>query len=336
MKCYIKEISSDRNKIYFNDENEELFIRKMIKPHTKGQITRYTTTRLDTKNINELEKNEVLETLIEILDQKHELVFEKNNNVSRQSCKLDTKQDTMLFYLSIDNSDYEESVIKQCCMKNNKIYTTLLWELIHYFYYTNKESYTTAFLHLYRILEYLTFAAPIIYMKKSLSFINAYNSMKNLFLDNGGKNQGELKFFREFLNKTINVEQNVTNEKGHRINESNLDNEISSDVFLSDETYSNLKKGLKNLIGDTKLMKFDDDEKKLSIKCFDIMDSFVKLRNKAFHDKIDYKNKANTEVLLDDIFEVMNDIYVNWIEYILNYSIKADYEMHQDLNNANS
>lgn len=336
MKCYIKRKSGNRNKIYFNDEDGELFIRKMSKTHAKGRATRYTAKRLDAKNINELEKNESLETLIEILDQKHELIFEKDNNVRRQSCKLNTKQDTMLFCLSINKSDYKESVLKRCCIQNNRIYTTLLWELIHYFYYTNRESYTTAFLHLYRILEYLTFAAPIIYMKKSLSFINAYTAMENLFLDNGGKKQGELKFFKHFLNKTINFEQNVTNEKGYRINKSNLDNEVSSDIFLSDETYSKLKMGLKNLIGNTGLMEFDDNEKKLSIKCFDIIDSFVTLRNKAFHDKIDYKNEVNTEILLDDIFEVMNNIYANWIEYILNYSIKSDYEMHQDLNNADS
>lgn len=79
--------------------------------------------------------------------------------------------------------------------RQQEFYRDILLECIEFFLRSKRKEHVVAFLHLYRMLERISFAFPVIYASRATDYKSAYDSLKSFF---GEKSQGELRFFMKF------------------------------------------------------------------------------------------------------------------------------------------
>lgn len=94
-------------------------------------------------------------------------------------------------------SDDLSKYIESTKYLNRKFYSSILSELSQFLYHENKGSHTTAFLFIYRILEKISYAFPLIYTSKAQDFHRSFESLKKMM--KGDDSKGELGFFKTFV-----------------------------------------------------------------------------------------------------------------------------------------
>jgi hypothetical protein len=79
--------------------------------------------------------------------------------------------------------------------KNIPLFKDIIHEYCFYFHYSQKGIHTLSFLHLYRILERISYTFPMLYASSSTDYIGTFSKLQNYFK---GSNS-ELKFFNLFI-----------------------------------------------------------------------------------------------------------------------------------------
>lgn len=102
----------------------------------------------------------------------------------------DTTRDFLNYINSIDNPNF--------LYKNINFYKPILIEFIACLFSHMKGHGIVAFLHLYRILERISYALPLLYAKNSSDYKGTYEYFKSFFKSKEQK-LGELKFFKVSL-----------------------------------------------------------------------------------------------------------------------------------------
>ncbi|WP_345243244.1 hypothetical protein [Pontibacillus salipaludis] len=178
---------------------------------------------------------------------------------------------------------------------NNKLFENVLSEISYYFYYKNKNSYSSGFIHLYRCLEYLSFSFPMIYASKSHEYIGTFKKLQSFFKGD----ISELKFFKRFLSTLLDsTTQSIYIDVNLRATSHTLIDNYKSiiDDLLQGKDYS-----YNNYI--------------FSIKCIDYYDFLLKLRNRFFHflSGSTNNNIPTTKIHVEEFFENINDGALNFI-----------------------
>jgi len=93
----------------------------------------------------------------------------------------------------------ENAFIRKTTSLNRNFYQDVLIEFSHYFIQTHRDCHTTAFAHLYRLLERMAFSAPLLYCRTSSEYYGTFDELKTLFA--GIDKAGELGFLKKFLNQ---------------------------------------------------------------------------------------------------------------------------------------
>lgn len=183
--------------------------------------------------------------------------------------------------------------------RNNMIFENLLSEYSNYFYQRSKGSHISAFVHLYRSIEFISYTFPLVYASKSKDYSGTYNHLKSFFVND----KGELNFFKTFLNTVIEPD----------ILQLRYTIRIISPEGLEEENYKLIKK-ICSLIGSD----FTDDGNTISIPYRDFLSFTIELRNRFFHMLTgkDTNNIKTTAVCMDYIFSSVNEEIANWIAYI--------------------
>ena len=109
---------------------------------------------------------------------------------------------------------------KEVIHRNKNFFDSLNNEYCNYYYHTDRDSHTVAFLHLYRVLEYISYTFPVMYASSTKDFSQSFELLKTLF--SGEKDKGELKVFKDFIKKII------SNERAYR--NLSIDIDIVSDL----------------------------------------------------------------------------------------------------------
>lgn len=188
-------------------------------------------------------------------------------------------------------------------VKNREFFSRLENEFCNFLTYTNKGSFTTAFIFLYRILEVISFSFPLIYASKTYDFKHTYGKLKEMFESNNGTTKGEL----GFLKSAVKV----------MFSESELMN-TSVDIMLEDEHEKNVKifAAVKGVIKEPAIYHTDTVENSKISVCFGEVSSFIiMLRNRFFHlfNRGD-KNLESIEIIDPDyFFSKMNAPLFGWM-----------------------
>ena len=182
--------------------------------------------------------------------------------------------------------------------KNKVLFDELLSEFSLYFVCKQKGNFTSAFLHLYRALEYMSYSFPITYASRVTGFYSSYDTFKNFFVS---KDQGQLKFFREFIMAFF--------DKGILVSRTAID------TFVGDELYDKYKiKIIRKLCQE---FDYHDDGSVVKIEYKNLLDFMVNLRNRYFHFQYDRgENISNINFNGELFFEALNDKFANWLSLI--------------------
>lgn len=183
---------------------------------------------------------------------------------------------------------------------NNNYFLHLLEEISSFFHKTNKGSHTTAFLHLYRSIEYISYSFPLIYASVSREYYGSFNKLKNYF----DTSKSELLFFDEFTLKILD--------------EGLLDTPLTFDFnTLTTEINKNHFQIIKQILTTDRI---DNEVANVSITTTykHLLKLAIDLRNRYFHFAVGGKrNIRATEIVENDVFfSIINNDLMNWISMI--------------------
>jgi hypothetical protein len=182
--------------------------------------------------------------------------------------------------------------------RNKNLFDELLIEFSLFFLFKKRENNTTAFLHLYRSLEYMSYSFPISFSSRVNGFYTSFDTFKDFFIS---KDQGQLKFFREFINAFF--------DKSLLLCRTTIDTYIGSEIYDKQK-----KKIIEKLCKD---FDYRDDGSIITIEYRYLLDFMITLRNRFFHFQSDRNdNISNINFNSELFFESLNDKFANWLSMI--------------------
>jgi len=193
--------------------------------------------------------------------------------------------------------DLNELIIdRKISFRNKAFYDNLANEFFNFYYFTYKENHTIAYLHLYRILEYISYTFPLLYSLKTKDFSKSFDSLRTLF--SGEKDKGELKVFKDFIVEIFSKEKNYERMT--------IDINIISN---SDEYNEKIFKTLKNICSkDIFDSTYEVENSKLSVKFTEFSSFIITIRNRFFHLKNSQASNIHSIDIIDSehFFSLIN------------------------------
>jgi len=190
--------------------------------------------------------------------------------------------------------------------KNFKFYSRLCTELDNFYYFQNKESYITAFVYIYRILETISYSFPLIYASKTDDFIGSYENFKSWI--SGNKEKGERGFFKTFIETIV---------KNDPLEEHTIDINI---VAESDEIKSYFFNAIKRVCPEEVFnLEHTNEPNKLSINFVEFHSLIINIRNRFFHLLNSGQQNLQSDELLDSeyFFSLINKSCMNWLSLVI-------------------
>ena len=212
--------------------------------------------------------------------------------------------------LDIDDPDAVKSIAEYLRRnyKNREIFKNLLNELTQFFFY-EKTAPTTAFLHLYRSLEWISYCAPMIYASLTRDFKNSYNSLKSFFTDDKA---GQISFFTTFLNTIIQGDSALQSFSFEYSPVGSERSEIESD-FKRLACEANLRVEFVHGV--------------CRIQFVNVAKIFKIVRDRYFHFAIgsEKQNIVAFNYNIEDLMLPLNRILINWISVVLSLIVIRGY-----------
>lgn len=213
------------------------------------------------------------------------------------------------FEEGLKNSDYETHVPRQA-FANKKFYNSLLSEIAGAVFNEGVEKHTSAFVHLYRAYEHLSYAFPMIYSAKAQNYIGTFENLRKWMTNSDSDgNIGELRFHKAFIGSLF---------KGY--------DEISSTIDIPILCKNEYKEKIFDALT-IKVLGWKKPENytpttirpdKISIQFLEFHSFIVTLRNRYFH----YSNARSDNIVLEEIvesdllFSFVNKAGLNYISTI--------------------
>ncbi|WP_077925864.1 hypothetical protein [Wohlfahrtiimonas larvae] len=206
-------------------------------------------------------------------------------------------------YIGIDT----KKMGKELTNNNNRgFYDEILKEYYSYFFETKKENHTTAFIHIYRILERIAICLPLVYAACSNDYKGVYNDFKKYILDD---KTGELKVIQKFVSSFIDAS----------ILQSTVDIEIQP-------LQSNFHENHFNAIARFNLHESNTPFSQITFKYEKVLEFIIKVRNAYFHALTGSNNsfKADDIVYSQDFFKMINPLCCSWMSYLIIQVMKLE------------
>lgn len=268
--------------------------------------------------------NESKELEEELFDESEELEEDKYYKIENMK----------LFINDFFDSNTKSSLLENEYNYNINYFDTILNEILQYYYYEDKSNHFSAFLHLYRVYEYVSYLFPLSYIQNTREYTHSYKELQKFFSEKGE----ELSFLNMFIKKTFLPSDYIIDEMYKESYKLELNGEDNN--FLKEElssflnTFNQIQKNKKSnyLTKDIKIPKKDfnieefnthlnEDDKILIINTMDVNDLLIKLRNKTCHLKINHGDSlVFSSYMFDDLYKIMNPIFINWISNILKFT----------------
>jgi len=200
-------------------------------------------------------------------------------------------------------------------LKNKDFFTRLENEFCNFLVYDSKESYTTSFIFLYRILEVISFAFPLIYASRTYDFKHTYGVLREMFASNTGGAKGELGFLKSAVQVIF---------KDSELMATSVDIELDEELERNEKIF----KAITSVVRDHQVYHSDTVENsKISISFSQVSSFIITIRNRFFHlfNRGD-KNLESHEIIdSDHFFSKINRqlfswfcvVYVEILKYLL-------------------
>lgn len=175
-------------------------------------------------------------------------------------------------------------------------------------FFSSKGRHVQSFLHLYRLLERVSYAFPIAYASKSHDYKGTFKQLKNYITS---QQDGELKFFNGFVNQLI-ASPDLNSLVRLDISANTPGNRVAHFATLQ------------RLVPPNRVINAVQDQS-LEISYRDVLDLLINIRNRYFHfmsgnpDNLTGANLPDP----DELFKVLNPIFLNWLAHIYFRVIEA-------------
>ncbi|PQF25592.1 hypothetical protein [Enterococcus mundtii] len=319
---YLKEI---QNNIFFADEID---IQTPGYPHFNSIIIIF---RILMGNVQVINNENNINNNSDMVSQ----MFQTTINVTNDEKILENIQvDAMGKFISEFYPCNETDSIAKLYTQNKKFYDSLLNEFLQFYDYQNKKSYFSAFIHLYRIYEYISYVFPLIYVRNNQVYQESYEALQSFFKQNGK----ELTFFSTFIRTTFIKDPYILvelyNEKytidltpeEYQVISTHLATFITQ--FDNKRASENTKylENITNGISKVKYTYLDCENQNLHISTLDMHDFIILLRNKTCHFKMNHKdNIALNSASFDELFSILNPVILNWISNIFKFIVAKSF-----------
>ncbi|HAV2137867.1 hypothetical protein I5L38_22745 [Serratia marcescens] len=184
---------------------------------------------------------------------------------------------------------------------NKSFYKNILSELSYYFYYQKKGVHSSAFVYLYRALEHVSYAFPMIYASKTDDFRKTFGFLKELM--SGDKKSGELGFFKSFI-KAVYEDDPI------------YESSVDFPMALTTESEQRLVfNTLNELCGGDMLAEATESPRLLSIKYVEVGSFIITIRNRFFHYMNGGAKNIETSRIndIDVLFSIVNKRCLYWL-----------------------
>lgn len=174
-------------------------------------------------------------------------------------------------------------------------------EFARYFFHTKNGQHVQAFLHIYRILERVSYSFPIAYAAKSHDYKGTFGLLRDYLTS---AKDGELKFFNGFVS--------------HVISTASLNHLVQLDV--SSNAVANRPAHFQTLLSsiDPKHIPNQNPGMWIEIQYRHLFIVLINLRNRYFHFMSGASNNLTGSDLPDpdEFFESINPAFTNWLSFI--------------------
>ncbi|MBT9448605.1 hypothetical protein ICN84_00775 [Akkermansia glycaniphila] len=173
---------------------------------------------------------------------------------------------------------------------NRKFFHVIEEELIRCLIADLQQHYLVAFIHLYRLMEAVSYSYPLLYTSHSKDYQGTYTLLQKYFKNDGA---GELKFFSNFIKSTYH-----TNEFYNTLIEIDF-NLIENETLRT--YYFQFFKGLAADISSDSHFVIDDDSLIVKISFLNFFELLITLRNRYFHLAQGAESKKNhSSIMIPD------------------------------------
>jgi hypothetical protein len=275
------------------------------------------TLRFD-KNIKE--EGKLFRLLIGSLKIKNnitdEVINQKTNYLilgKKENKRFSSKIFTIPFSTTTTINDIDE-YLKKANPKNIPLFEDLINEYCYYFYYKSLGIHILSFLHIYRILERMSYTFPMLYASKATDYIGTFNKLQNYFKDSNS----ELKFFDLFINDYFADEF--------------LEYKVRIDITAHNEHIrESYFKVLKILCGGNNLeIKEENEFTDITIENKNTLNLLIHLRNRYFHFLSGGRGQRNIKsaelIEPDHFYGLLNEHFANWLAVVYFQIIKNEIE----------
>ena len=203
--------------------------------------------------------------------------------------------------------------ISRTITDNRPFFEDLLWEYSNYFDQTGKGAHTSAFIFLYRIIERASYSVPALYFSCSNDYYATFSDLQKI-LNEGG--QGELGLLKKFLNQNNFIDQNEKSVV--------FDINYMSNYGLEIKYFNVVRTKVQPV-----LVSQDVNIFKMQISFINILDFFIKIRNRFFHSRTgDGQNniRAHEVENTDELFSILNPIFCSFASFVVLRSISKKYQ----------
>lgn len=191
-------------------------------------------------------------------------------------------------------------------LPQRRYYKDLLSEVCGVLWRSQRGEYTLSFLHIYRFLEHVSFAFPLLYASRSSDYDGAFASLKEFF----SNDKKELGFFKKFVHASIDSD---LRSQTNKINFLSIDGNYRGAIYKSIKDQISVENITSNI-----------DNEEIELKNDGILELCIGLRNRYFHfASTNSKNISNSDIGDSDLlFALVNKSILNWLTVIYFETIK--------------
>jgi hypothetical protein len=195
--------------------------------------------------------------------------------------------------------------------RNLKFYQNLLQETVFYFYYSNQEQHLSAFVSLYRTLEYMSYSIPLMHSSHFGNYLGTFNALRSYFVD---AKTSEIVFFQNFINRIYNGTPYLTLTTIFDF--SNPDGVIARNCYDS----------FFRLMNPADWVTANPLTQLLEIENKNLLVLLKNTRNRYFHFGVGSQRNIHVTDLSDPdfFFGKINDGFFNWLSFIFGTVIKEN------------
>lgn len=196
-----------------------------------------------------------------------------------------------------------EAYLSKPELNNQAFFRELLSEFLHCFLEEDKGNHAMAFLHLYRALESMAYALPLIWASRAKDYKSSFDSLRSYFTD---PKIGELKVFDHFLRDIIDSEE--VYDAHAKINIESMHPDWQQKYFTT----------IKSIFDEQDIYE-ETPHAELDVKFGSINAFAINCRNRYFHFLTGRGGNLSSQDIPDpdEFFLCINKPLLNWLSVLL-------------------